>query len=362
MKSEQDLIHLTEALVRGELLPAEAKAFEELRAADPETDQKVVAHLNLMKQLSEFGDQLRIKAELEDIHADVDVAAIRKRVLPGEVIVKRLWAKHRFNVGIAASVALFTLMSTLMFTGYFVRKADLQDLRSEIQNNAKKQALINRGNAVVPKVQRGPVTEGKYGGTGFAIGANYIITGYHIIKGADSLYIQNNAGDAYKVRVVYTEPDYDVAVLQVTDPAFDKFTALPYSIKRSEADPAEDVFTVGFPGGKQVYNRGYLSSGTGYNGDTTAYQASIAVNPGNSGSPLLDGQGNIIGLIKNMQLRAEGVVFATKSSMLLQAIGEIPADSLDSKIPFSKKNKLAGLKRTDQVKKMEKYIFRVKAY
>jgi S1-C subfamily serine protease len=364
MKSEQELIDLAEAYVRGELSPAEAAEFERLRRTDSGMDQKVVAHFNLMKQLSEYADYQQLRSELEDIHADIDVAGIRNEVLPKQVVIKRLWAKHRFNVGIAASVALFTLLSTLTFMGYFSKNVPTNGDYNSLARKVNQQ--LNQQNRKIETIARGenhgPANPGQFEGTGFAVSSDYLMTNYHIVRNADSVYVQNIKGDAYKARVVYTNPDYDVAVLQIVDPSFKPFLSLPYMIKRSSSDPAEDVFTVGFPGDKQVYNKGYLSSATGYDDDTTSYQASITVNPGNSGSPLFDNRGNVIGIIKGNQLRVDGVVFATKSNFLLKTISEIPADSLNGKISLSKKSKLAGLKRSEQVKKMGKYIFMVKAY
>src|SRR5690606_17381775 len=121
-------------------------------------------------------------------------------------------------------------------------------------------------------------------------------------------------------------------------------------------------FTIGFPKDDGVLGRGYLSSKTGYEGDTTEYQVDISVNNGNSGGPLLDSKGNIIGVIKRKKSAADGTGFAVKSRYILSAIDSIKVNSPDSKITLTKNNSLAGLNISSQYKKLQDYIFMVKVY
>jgi serine protease Do len=46
----------------------------------------------------------------------------------------------------------------------------------------------------------------------------YIATDYHVINGADSVYVQNAAGESFHAKVIYSEPQYDMAILQINDP------------------------------------------------------------------------------------------------------------------------------------------------
>ena len=86
------------------------------------------------------------------------------------------------------------------------------------------------------------------------------------------------------------------------------------------------------------------------------------MNPGNSGGPLLDNRGNVIGIINGKQALLDGAAFAIKSSFILKSIEAIPQDSLDEKLVVNKRNTLAGLSRKDQFKKLEPYIYMVKVY
>jgi S1-C subfamily serine protease len=75
----------------------------------------------------------------------------------------------------------------------------------------------------------------------------------------------------------------------------------------------ENVFTLGYPGSEQVYGEGSLSALNGFNGDTTLYQISVPLNPGNSGGPLWDQSGKLIGMIRGKNFAKEGNAYAVKS-------------------------------------------------
>jgi S1-C subfamily serine protease len=295
------------------------------------------------------------------IHDQIDVQALKKVLRPDLPIIHRLWNKFQVSTAIAATVALIAVFGTLFSTGYFSEKVSDSYLRREINSIKRSQnALIKN---IKDKPVRGPVNPGQFGGTGFALSSNgYVVTNYHVIKGADSVYVQNSEGESYKVKQIYIDPTYDLAVLQIIDPAFKDLATLPYTFKKSASNVGEGVFTIGFPKDDLVYNEGYVSSKNGYAGDTVAYQVSIPVNPGNSGGPLLDNRGNVIGIINRKQTLVDGVAFAVKSNYLLKSIEAIPQDSLEDKLTLNKRNSLSGLKRDEQFKKLEPYIFMVKVY
>ncbi|MDB5009263.1 MAG: peptidase and chymotrypsin/Hap, partial [Mucilaginibacter sp.] len=122
-------------------------------------------------------------------------------------------------------------------------------------------------------------------------------------------------------------------------------------------------YTLGYSSDSPVLGVGYLTSENGVNSnDTVHYRISIPMNPGNSGGPLIDNKGNIIGVVNAKQTQIEGAHFAIKSGYLLDAIHHIPADSLARRVSLNKKNTLAGLSRTQQIKKLNDYIFMVKVY
>jgi S1-C subfamily serine protease len=90
------------------------------------------------------------------------------------------------------------------------------------------------------------------------------------------------------------------------------------------------------------------------------YQVSIPVNPGNSGGPLCDENGNIIGVIRGKISGAEATGFAIKAAHILKHIHKIGADSV--LVNSNKKLGLKGIKRTEQIKRMNPYVFNVLVY
>jgi serine protease Do len=367
MKSEIELINNIEAYLRGELSPEEQESFEQLRKDNPAIDHQVVSHHNLMKHIAAYGDRVQLQANMTNIHSQLDTDAIKAEVLPLESRIKTLWYKYRINAAVAASIAVLATFFTLLSTGHFTENANstYSALRREMNKLQHSQKVLAQN--INNKPAKGPSNPEEFGGTGFALSTNgYIVTNYHVVKDAESVYIQNTDGESYKVKTVYTDPVYDIAVLQITDPDFISFKSLPYTFKKLSSDLGEDVYTIGFPRDIPVYTEGYLSAKNGITQvgeiDTTAYQVDISVNPGNSGGPLLDYSGNIIGVISGKQLKSDGVSFAIKSNYLMKVIKDIPSDSLNKKLVLNRKNSLSGLNRKEQIKKMQKYIFMVKVY
>lgn len=364
MNKDIELTEKIDAYLRGELTAAEVSDFEKKRSEDTNFDLKVVEHHNLTRHLSEYGKRVQLTADMNTIHEELDVYSLKQELAPELPVIRRLWKKYRINTAIAASVAVIAVGGTLLSTGYFSKSiaTNYSLLRREINSIKRSQnALIKNIN---DKPAKGPADPGQFGGTGFALSSNgYLVTNYHVIKGADSVYVQNSDGESFKVKQIYIDPAYDIAVLQITDPEFKHLASLPYTFKKSTSDVGEDVYTIGFPRDDQVYGEGYVSSRSGYSGDTIAYQVSIPVNPGNSGGPLLDNRGNIVGIINGKQTLADGAAFAIKSSYVLKSLEAIPQDSLDEKLSLNKRNNsLAGLSRKDQFKKMQPFIFMVKVY
>ncbi len=363
MRSETDLMSTIEAYLNNELSKEDKLAFEKLRAENPVIDHQVVQHLTFLKTINMYADHHQLVAEMNKIHSKLDVESIKANEIKTPSKVVSFFKKYKNNISIAASVTIFTVLSTLLFTGQF--KTDNSSgyysaLRRDIQSIKQSQNDLIRN---VNSQKKGPLNPGQFGGTGFALtSSGYLLTNYHVIKDADSVYIQNNIGDQYKVKTIFIDPAYDLAVLQIVDSSFKNLDPLPYSFKKPNSDLGEDVYTIGYPRDDMVYGKGYLSANTGFGGDTIAYQVSIPVNPGNSGGPLLDGKGNIIGIISGKQNQVDGAAFAIKSDYLLRSIASIPQDSLAQKLNLSKKNSLSGLSRARQIEKMKDFIFIVKVY
>jgi serine protease Do len=363
MESEIELLKKIEAYLFQELTEKEMAEFDLQRSLNSELDKKVADHLNFIKTIKNYGEKKQLINDMNIIHSNMDIEEIKHSVTETSAVIINFWSRYQKNFVVAATVAIFFTLATLLSTGQFFNNdhsSNYSALKRDMEIIKKSQNAMIRNYNVAPKTNP---NQSQFGGSGFALTNNgYFITNFHVIEGADSVYIQNVKGQSFKVNIIYIDPSNDIAILGVADSTFKNLPALPYAFKKSVSDLGEEVYTIGYPRDDVVYGKGYLSSATGYRGDSTAYQVSIPVNPGNSGGPLLDSRGNIIGLIKGKQTQIDGAAFAIKSNCILKSIENIPQDSLKKKMNINKQNNIAGLSRTQQIKKIEDFIFMVKVY
>lgn len=360
----EDFLDWADQYLRGELNTAETVAFEkfcEEHSAYADILEEHKLFLGLWKDTEER-EAFRAKLKSEGTANTAD----KVQRTGGKII--SFWRKLQINAGIAAAVAVISVFSTLWLTGYFtnVKKAtsDYSALRREMNSvkknvNAQNRAIQNINNDNV----KGNAAAINYGATGFMLTKDgYVVTNNHVINGADSVHLQNSKGESFRARIVYSDPAKDLAILHIDDSNFKNHKSVPYTFRRQNSELGEDIYTIGFPRDEAVYGQGYLSSNTGYGGDTTAYQISIPVNPGNSGGPVLDSRGNVIGIISGKQKGIDGAAFAIKTEELIETLDQIPQDSLKGDIVLNGKNALANLPRTEQIKRLQDYIYIVKIF
>lgn len=365
--SESQLLEVIEQYLNGEMSQEELKEFELLRKQNADIDAKVVEHQLFTNLLKQYSKRVELENRLNAIHNEIDVNELKESLMAHPIWIVQMWRNHHSKISVAASIAIITVLSIMGLTGKFDNNNhnNIAQLKNEVRalkgSNAKLSRSIND-----IKAQSGVIIRDKESstGTGFAITSDGLIaTNYHVIRDADSIYVQNGSGDSFKAKMLYTEPQNDIAILEITDNSFDKLGTIPYIIKKAESPIAEDVFTYGYPYAYAIYSHGSLSGKFGLNGDSVRYQIDVPINPGNSGGPLLDSKGNIVGITDAKQARYEGAHFAVKSRYLLEAIRNIPSDLLEGKsISLNKKNGLAGLNRAQVIKKIDKYVFMVKVY
>jgi S1-C subfamily serine protease len=137
--------------------------------------------------------------------------------------------------------------------------------------------------------------------------------------------------------------------------------ALPYDLRKTAVPLGDEVYTLGYPRNEIVYGKGYVSAETGFRGDSDSYQISIPVNPGNSGGPLIDTRGQVLGIITGKQSPSDDIAFAVKSSFLLDMLDSLPK-GFNKNALLHKQSSLQHLSRVDQIKKLQPFVFMVKVY
>jgi serine protease Do len=389
MMTEADYYALFEAYAQGELAGPARANLEARLAADPALALRYADFTEMTGTLRAFGQRQQTRQQLRGIHAAMLAADAPEeialpetklthtvnpmlRISRTERKLREFWSGHRATVGVAASVAVMAVFATLLGLDIW-RNSKIQPslygynvMRREINNLKQNQKVLNStirridGSVTPPQA---PVS--KFSGTGFALTSEgYIVTSYHVIQGADSLLIEGRNHQRYHAEPVYSDVKHDLAILRITDKKFTGFGRLPYAIKSGQADLGERVYTLGYPREDVVYGEGSLSARSGFEGDTAFYQVSIPVNPGNSGGPLMDERGNLIGVVSGRQNDAQSAAFATKSSYLVHLVDSLATAKSAAAYPYHlpRFGQLAGTGRPQQLKKLQDYVFVVKVF
>lgn len=207
-----------------------------------------------------------------------------------------------------------------------------------------------------------------WSGTGFALNNGYLVTNWHVAEGAQTIHIYGVRGDftkKYIADVVAKDETNDLAILKISGNGFPGFGTIPYKVRTTTAEVAEDVWVLGFPmtpimGDEIKYTDGRINSLTGYLGDASTYQISASVSHGSSGGPVFDNYGNIIGIISsglNADV-AQNVFYAIKTSFLKNLVETMRVSNV---MPES--SQMGNYtKRQDKYKVARNFVFYIECY
>ena len=206
-------------------------------------------------------------------------------------------------------------------------------------------------------------------GTGFAINSNgYIATNFHVIEGSDKVTIRGVNGDhfkSYDAIIIKTDKMNDLAILKIDI----KLGQIPYGFKRSKEDVASSIYAYGYPlpevqGYELKITEGIINSNSGLKDDPRWYQHTASIQPGNSGGPLFNKYGNLVGINnaginndfikKNYGTETTNVNYAIKSRYLLNLMEDLELSPLTNK-------GINALDLNQQYKQIKQFVYFVTA-
>ena len=357
------LLDAAERYLRGEMNEQEKAVFEEMRRTNPELDQLVVEHHFFLEEINRYSKIRSFKNNLHETQAKLEAEGLLKeKELSAGAKVVNLYRRYKKTVAIAASIAGVTSLLTYAATNLVAPKADqqqIQELSKKIEAISKKtDAQGDEIKTVKSKID--PKIQFKSSGTGFLIdGKGYLATNAHVVKNSSTVIVQNNKGQEFIAKIVFLDNSKDLAILKITDEEYKPIT-LPYGISKSSTDIAEPIYTFGYPRNEIVYGEGYLSAKTGFNGDTLTCQIDVPANPGNSGGPIFNESGEVIGILSTRQLQTEGAVFAIQSKYIYKALDELKQSKEYSDIKVPSVSSVRKMERKVQARKVKDFIFMVK--
>ena len=361
------LLDAIERYRNGEMSPQEITFFEELRKNNPDIDQLAAEHNFFLGELDKISEIKALKHNLNEVENRLaNEGIISRREAKGKAKIVYLWNRYRRTITVAASIAVIVSISTATIVSIYSENKKVAVITplvdhqiNQIQNKLKQIEIKLNDASVGAKVPVKPKFEANFRATGFLVDGNgYIITNAHVVDNAHNIIVENKKGEQFSAKSVYSNKITDLAILKIADTSFKKVTGLPYTFPKYSAELGEHIFTLGYPREEVVYGEGYLSAKSGYFGDTTSYQISISVNPGNSGGPVINKNGEIIGIISSKETNADGVVFAIKSKNIYNALKELKSSHESIKLPVV--NSLKGLDRVHQIEKLEDFVYMIK--
>jgi S1-C subfamily serine protease len=163
-------------------------------------------------------------------------------------------------------------------------------------------------------------------GSGFAVSSDgHVITNYHVIDGCKEIKIHHK-GQSTPARIITFDPNNDLALLKGS---FTPNTHFPLSTTNPEL--LQEIYVAGYPFGRKIstsvkVTKGIVSSLTGIGNNFSNIQIDAALQPGNSGGPILNTMGNVVGVavakldlkkvMENYGVIPEDTNFGIKSSVV----------------------------------------------
>jgi serine protease Do len=152
-------------------------------------------------------------------------------------------------------------------------------------------------------------------GSGFAVGENCIVTNAHVIDNPRSITVETYGGTKYKASVLGMNEQQDIAVLIVKDAQFPYLDIADMSTMKT----GDDIYAIGAPKGMAyTLTKGGVSAKERMIRNQSYIQIDAAINEGNSGGPLLNDAGQVLGMNTLKMSDSEGIGLAIPISRVCE--------------------------------------------
>ena len=168
-------------------------------------------------------------------------------------------------------------------------------------------------------------------GTAWATTKGYLVTASHVVAGGDQFYIYRDGQPIGRAEVVADDRASDLAILKLT--ALHPGTLIALPIAAHGAPLGQQVFSLGYPEpqalGQQVKMTTGVVSGTLNQDDARMLQITAPLQPGNSGGPIIDWDGAVVGVADEVTTEfhdapAQNVNFAVKTAYVRAMLEDLP--------------------------------------
>ena len=196
------------------------------------------------------------------------------------------------------------------------------------------------GNSSMPRNKNDELQIAGFGSGFFVTSDGYFITNYHVIPNAAKVSLK--IGDeCVAAKFIKTDKETDLALLKVDG----TFNALEFSPKRQE-NLGQSIFTMGYPqpqlqGVTPKVTKGVISGLEGFMGDIRNYQIDASIQPGNSGGPVADSNGYVVGVVVASLIKGsnggipQNVNYVIKKSYLMAFLDSVPSCATGIQCPAS---------------------------
>jgi len=136
-------------------------------------------------------------------------------------------------------------------------------------------------------------------GTGFIVSPDgLVLTAFHVVDKAKTIKVKMNDGKSFEADIVSSSKSTDLVILRINTPTPNYLTLLPVK----EIKVGEHIFSIGYPlqellGKEPKFTDGTISALSGMGGEAAFFQISVPVQPGNSGGPVVNDEGQVVGIV-----------------------------------------------------------------